>query len=249
MKPSFQFRCSFLVVTLAPYRTCLQYFRHDNQALSHILHFWDTHLHESYHIHLAWATMRVGPAEINPVDLVNQIKARKMPKRSRAPNCTHLDMDRVYGRHQECDVCGRPPSIGFLYECRQDWDTQSLRDMILAAEDEDQIEPVKSDMRLQLEWLGLSESVIRVAEQGHYTPAQLEKLKTQKKDLRETISDSLQASHINDAAAKLAAIAQAPFNNDGTSNSVARNDTVRELEKFLAKLSLCLVTPSAAMQA
>lgn len=184
--------------------------------------------------------MRVGSAEINVSDLVNQIKARKMPKRSRAPNCTHLDMDRVYGRDQECEVCGRPPSIGFLYECRQDWPTPSLRDMLQATEVEDETEVVKSDMRLQLEWLGLSESVIRAAEQGHYTPAQIEKLKTQKRDLRETISDSLQASQINDAAATLAALDQEPPNNDGSTNSVARKDTVSKLEKSLAKLSLCL---------
>ncbi|KAF1921318.1 hypothetical protein BDU57DRAFT_439305 [Ampelomyces quisqualis] len=149
-----------------------------------------------------------------------------MPKRNRAPNCTHLDMDRVYGRDQDCEVCGRPPSIGFLYECRQDWATPSLRDMLLATRSGDETDVVKSDMRLQLEWLGLSESVIRAAEQGHYTPAQVEKLKTQKKDLRETISDSLQASQINDAAAKLAALDQTPSNNDGSTHSAPRDDTV-----------------------
>jgi predicted PhzF superfamily epimerase YddE/YHI9 len=184
--------------------------------------------------------MRVGSAEINVPDLVNQIKARKMPKRSRAPNCTHLVMDRVFGRDQECDVCGHPPGIGFLYECRQDWATPSLRELIQAAKDdgEYEIEVAKSDMRLQLESLGLSQSVIRAAEQGHYTPAQIEKLKAQKKDLRDTISDTLQVGHINDAAAKLAALDQTPSNNDGSTNSIVRNDTVSEIEEFLARLSL-----------
>lgn len=186
--------------------------------------------------------MRVGNAEISLCDLVNQIKGRKMPKRSRAPNCTHLDMDRVFGRHQLCDLCGRSPSIGFLYECRQDWETQSLCDLLIGDDDDEHIEVVKSDARLNLEWLGMSESVIHTAEQGYYTKAQLEKLKTQKKELREIISDQLQASHINDAAARLAALAQAPSNNDGTLSSTFEKDAVSGFEKLLTEISLCLTS-------
>ena len=165
----------------------------------------------------AWRIMRVGTADINVDDLVNQIKARNMAKskRVRTPNCTHVDMDRVYGRDQQCYVCGREPSIGFLYECRQDSEAQSLHDL-LEQEDEDPMEVVKTDMRLQLEWAGLSESVIRTAEQGHYTTAQLELLKAQKQELRQVISDTLQANQINNAVSKLVAMEQAPPNHDGT---------------------------------
>ncbi|KAH3979326.1 hypothetical protein HBI82_103960 [Parastagonospora nodorum] len=168
--------------------------------------------------------MRVGNVDINLRHLVDQIKARKMPRRSRAPNCTHLDMDRVYGRNQHCDVCGRSPPIGFLYECRQDWVTQSLRDLLTKDVEKGVLEVVKSDMRLELECLGLSESVILTAEQGHYTRSQLEKIKTQKKELRQIISDSLQASQINDAAATLAVLAQAPSNHDGAQNSTPEKE-------------------------
>jgi hypothetical protein len=97
-----------------------------------------------------------------------------MPKRvraSRAPNCTHIEMDRVYGRDQQCGNCGRFPSIGFLYECKQDCETEALCDL-LSAENEDPIEPAKSKVRLGLERAGLSESVILTAEKGHYTEAQ-----------------------------------------------------------------------------
>ena len=168
--------------------------------------------------------MRVGTAEINLNDLVNQIKARNMTKskRVRTPNCTHVDMDRVYGRDQQCYVCGREPSIGFLYECKQDCNAQSLHDL-LEQENEDQAEVAKSDIRLQLEWVALSESVILTAEQGHYTDAQLEKLKTQKKDLRQIISDSLQASQIMQAMGKLAAMEQAPSNDNGAWTSTAKD--------------------------
>jgi hypothetical protein len=189
------------------------------------LHFLDGHLHRFSHSHIAWHIMRVGNVDVSVRDLVNQIKNRKMPKRTRAPNCTHLDMDRVFGRHQLCAVCGNPPSIGFLYECRQDWETQSLRDLLTNADQDDDIEVIKSDTRLNLEWLGMSESVILTAEQGDYTQAQLEKLKAQKNELRETISDQLQASQINDAAARLAALAQ-PSNNDGTLQSMPDKDAV-----------------------
>jgi hypothetical protein len=162
-----------------------------------------------------------------------------MPKHVRTPNCTHLDMDRVYRRDQQCDVCGHSPLLGFLYECRQDCDTPSLHDL-LSKNNDDPTEVVKSDMRLQLQWLGLSESVIITAEQGHYTVAQLEKIKTQKKDLRQIISDSLQGSHINNAAAKLAALVQTPSKHDGASNSTMSRDVVSELEKFSSSHVLCL---------
>jgi CRISPR/Cas system-associated protein Cas10 (large subunit of type III CRISPR-Cas system) len=172
--------------------------------------------------------MRVCNTDINVCHLVNHIKARKMAKRSRAPNCTHLEMDRVYGHDQLCHVCGHSPSIGFLYECRQDWETQSLRDMLMQDHGENEIDLAKSDVRLELESLGLSESVIIGAEQGHYTKPQLEMLKIQKKELRQTISDSLQATYINNAAARLAALAQAPSNHDGAQDSTLGKDVVSQ---------------------
>ncbi|KAF1933332.1 uncharacterized protein M421DRAFT_52334 [Didymella exigua CBS 183.55] len=145
-----------------------------------------------------------------------------MPKRVRTPNCTHVDMDRIYGRDQQCYVCGREPSIGFLYECRQDCSSPSLHDLLAAAEDGEPPRP-KSPLRSELEDIGLSESVIRTAEQGQYTSAQLEILKAQKQDLKQTIDDSIQGNQINDVVAKLAAFASVPSNNDGTMNSKTKD--------------------------
>jgi hypothetical protein len=140
-----------------------------------------------------------------------------MGKRMRAPNCTHVDMDRVFGREQQCYVCGRSPSIGFLYECRQDSDAESLQDLLL--HDTDKIEPAKSELRKELETIGLSESIIVTAESGHYTRAQLNKLKELKLELRETIADMRQASQANEVMSQLTAIAKAPSNTDGAFNS------------------------------
>jgi hypothetical protein len=170
-----------------------------------------------------------------------------MPKRvraSRAPNCTHIEMDRVYGRDQQCGNCGRFPSIGFLYECKQDCETEALCDL-LSAENEDPIEPAKSKVRLGLERAGLSESVILTAEKGHYTEAQLKTLKAQKKDLRQIISDSLQGSQINAAVAKLSAFEKTPSNNDGALNSQLARDTVHDVRLPVWPLLTHLKSPPA----
>ncbi len=133
-------------------------------------------------------------------------------------------MDRIYGQGQQCHVCGREPSIGFLYECRQDCSSPSLHS--LSEETElVEIDRSKSPLRSELENIGLSESVIRNAEQGHYTHAQLEILKAQKQDLKQIIEDSIQGSQINDVVARLTAFASAPSNNDGAMNSKFK-DTV-----------------------
>ncbi|KAJ4362400.1 hypothetical protein N0V83_010493 [Neocucurbitaria cava] len=137
---------------------------------------------------------------------VDQLKARTMPKRVRTPNCTHVDMDRVYGQDLQCHVCGRVPSIGFLYECRQDRHSESLHDLLPQEAGEAKL--TKSSLRSQLESIGLSESVILTAEAGHYTDAQLNKLKALKLELRQIISDVEQKSDINDAVARLTSIAK-----------------------------------------
>ena len=152
----------------------------------------------------------------------DKVKARTMPKRVRTPNCTHVDMDRIYGQHQQCFVCGREPSIGFLYECRQDCSSRSLQEF----HSQGDLDCSKSPLRTELEAAGLSESVIQSAEQGHYTSAQLKVLKAQKLDLRQTIEDSIQGTQINDVVARLAALSSPSSTNDGTASSKSK-DTVK----------------------
>ena len=176
--------------------------------------------------------MRVYISSVYIIDPANQFKTRTtMPKRVRAPNCTHVDMDRIYGRDFiQCYVCGRSPSIGFLYECRQDCDSAKLQDYFT----QDANYPtgvVKSDLRKDLESIGLSESVILTAENGQYTQAQLIKLKELKLELQQVISDAHQANQTNDAMTKLTALAkvassQLPSNNDGAFNSLPITEQV-----------------------
>ena len=142
-----------------------------------------------------------------------------MGKRLRVPNCTHLDMDRVFGQEQHCGVCGRSPSIGFLYECRQDCEPRLLRTLL--ARDQDSIEPVKSALRQELEKIGLGESIIITAESGHYTDKQLNKLKGLKLELQQVILDTQQAAQASDVVSRLtAAMAKAPYSTDGAFNSM-----------------------------
>ena len=142
-----------------------------------------------------------------------------MGKRLRVPNCTHLDMDRVFGQEQHCGVCGRSPSMGFLYECRQDCEPRLLR--ALLARDQDSIEPVKSALRQELEKIGLGESIIITAESGHYTDKQLNKLKGLKLELQQVILDTQQAAQASDVVSRLtAAMAKAPYSTDGAFNSM-----------------------------
>ncbi|KAJ8105325.1 hypothetical protein OPT61_g10246 [Boeremia exigua] len=172
-------------------------------------------------------TASLSPFELSPSSTQPRLAAthamkRTIPRRVRAPNCTHVNMDRIYGRDQQCYVCGREPSIGFLYECRQDCSSPSLHDLFVETGVEE-IDLPKSPLRFELEAIGLSESVIRNAEQGNYTSAQLEVLKTQKQDLNQAIEDSVQGSQINDVVARLAAFASTPSNHDGAMNSRSKD--------------------------
>lgn len=91
-----------------------------------------------------------------------------------------------------CSVCGKVPSLGFLYECRQDCDFGSpylgvLPDRLYGSPD------FKSPLRAELEEIGLSESVIAAAEKGDYTTAQLEHLKNLKLKLNQDVANIAEA--------------------------------------------------------
>jgi hypothetical protein len=112
-------------------------------------------------------------------------------------------------------VCGQEPSIGYLYECREDCGPGTPRTHLSKV----QIDSPKSVLRCELEETGLSESVISAAEQGHYTDSQLKQLVAQKEELKQLIDDAEQCDQINEAIVKLSALAQAATTNDGVSGS------------------------------
>jgi hypothetical protein len=170
-------------------------------------------------------TMRVGPA--TPA---HRPKAGVPVKRARVPNCTHVSMDRVYLEGARCSQCTRLPPLGFLYECHQDRDYGFPQSVPMPG-GEHVDESAKSELRRNLERIGLSESVIATAEEGKYTSKQLEKLKAQKMDLNQVISDVLQAREANQAAQMLDAASKNPSNNDGAANSVAKQDAVSLTER------------------
>jgi hypothetical protein len=117
--------------------------------------------------------------------------------------------------------------MGFLYVCRQDTTTPLEFYRVRKAGD-----PVrqKSALRAELEEIGLSESVIQTAESGLYTDAQLEKLKRQKLELKQTISDLTDARHTVNAAV---ALEEADRTNrpstDGASSSTAQKEPVHDM--------------------
>lgn len=105
--------------------------------------------------------------------------------------------------------------MGFLYECQQECDRLTLREVIEQHSKKLTVE--KSDLRQQLECAGLSESVIITAELGHYTEPQLKLLQMQKADLRQAIQEALELDQVNSAIAKWTAMI--PSNHDGTISS------------------------------
>ena len=132
--------------------------------------------------------MKVSPIDVDvDVALVaDTLKKRSTGKRVRTPNCTHVSMERVFlGEDGHCEVCGRVPAMGFLYECRQDWDYDPLSPT--SHTDSETSGQPKSPLRRDLEMFGLSESVIATADEGKYSAGQLEKLKELKKELNQCV--------------------------------------------------------------
>lgn len=115
--------------------------------------------------------------------------------------------------------------MGFLYQCRQDVETESLGDLI--SRNTKNVRPAKSPLRKELEKAGLSESIILTAESGHYSKQQLQKLKDLKRDLQLVITDVEQADQANDAISRLMDMSQRPRSTDGARGRTPVADGVR----------------------
>jgi hypothetical protein len=162
-------------------------------------------------------TTMVGNMAINVSNLAKRIKQRaRMPRRGRVPNCTHINMDRVYGRDQLCDNCLRTPSMGFLYVCAQDAVPKPSRPRNAPIGDSDgsvDDATAAATRRDELEQIGVSESIIQTAERGLYTDAQLDLLKHQKLHLKQSIED-VTANRLS--LQLLDTLTSRPSNTDGT---------------------------------
>lgn len=130
------------------------------------------------------------------------------------PSCTHIHMDRIYGTHLQCSICGRVPSVNFIYTCQVDADPAfsglqpPVNSALLSTRDRSKSPPVSRQNKRrklqktfirdpspvstispvrQLHDLGFNKSVIKAAEEGHYTVDQLNLIVKQKQDVRNTI--------------------------------------------------------------
>lgn len=95
-------------------------------------------------------------------------------------------MDRVY-TSDACRICTLPPSMGWLYVCRQDSSPCSFGQKSIIAENS--CPSGTSDEKEELHESGLSPSIVNQIEAGIYTDEQIEMIKKQKLHLREVISD------------------------------------------------------------
>lgn len=105
-------------------------------------------------------------------------------RRPAKPVCTHVVMSKLHGPEHRCGTCYRVPSIGFVYVCEQDQAHSTPH----ATSTTNRLPKGKKRRTLvELELLGLSESVIKTAAAGPYTAVQLETLIAQKLNVRKVI--------------------------------------------------------------
>ncbi|KAI7193955.1 hypothetical protein KC363_g2383 [Hortaea werneckii] len=113
-------------------------------------------------------------------------RARPQTLHSRRPQCTHMNMARVYGNHT-CQMCGKIPSMGWLYCCHQDSeqpDTPSHTDIFPIVPDESSFLDVQARIA---ESLGIGSTVITGIRRGDYSFEQVDTLIEQKRHLLATI--------------------------------------------------------------
>src|SRR4051812_40452321 len=106
----------------------------------------------------------------------------RLPTRNRTSNCTHVQMTRLFDELgcDKCSICHRRPPLGWLYRC-----TQDIVGSLPAsdAHDEENARQFNHDTQLYT----LSPSIIKLAEEGHYTDEQLRVLWKQKIEVRQII--------------------------------------------------------------
>ena len=95
-------------------------------------------------------------------------------------------MDAVHMSTQ-CDVCHRPSTMGWLYECQQDRLQEVVPSRIKLT-----VPPCSTDSPLirELQALQFSQSVIQQAADGLYTDAQVDLLKAQKANVNKLLEET-----------------------------------------------------------
>ncbi|PNS19228.1 hypothetical protein CAC42_2405 [Sphaceloma murrayae] len=93
-------------------------------------------------------------------------------------------MNRIYGQHT-CDQCGRPSQFGWIYQCTQDVEHNAQ----VSADDHlfMSLAPRDWNDKIEMAALGISHSVMSQYDAGLYTPAQIKKIKDQKRHLHRVL--------------------------------------------------------------
>lgn len=92
-------------------------------------------------------------------------------------------MDKVFGTDYQCQVCGRVPSLGWIYVCSQD-SALSYADVKARKKLRKIVNRIAPN---ELDLLGFDKSVVKAAAEGFYTDKQLETLKSQKAKVKAVI--------------------------------------------------------------
>lgn len=141
---------------------------------------------------------QVVPSAQQPQLPVRQ--SRQPAPRVKVPACTHTVMTRLYGAHT-CHNCGRIPSIGWLYACRQDLvqptydlSTSDSADALPAVADDNSYFEAQAKIAASI---GMSASVTKQMTAGAYTYDQIETLLAQRRLVIDTIK---RTKHLSSAS-------------------------------------------------
>ena len=110
-------------------------------------------------------------------------------RRNAKLTCTHgrMGIIHVISRSQICPICRRIPRTGTLYYCQE----EDLNDHLQSRPKQESSSAEPFNIQEMID-LGMSASVIKQARQGLYTPAQIDKLKNQRKNVITVIAQTMQ---------------------------------------------------------
>ncbi|KAF2774072.1 hypothetical protein EJ03DRAFT_379812 [Teratosphaeria nubilosa] len=145
------------------------------------------------------AVQQVPPPQPAPVPSQRLARGSAPTAAARRPQCTHMSMSRGHSAVSSCVVCGKIPSLGWLYVCQQDRDLSTgcleFTELNPSAQSGDfQTNGDFEEHAREAESLGMSTGVIKGIRKGDYTTDQARRLIDQKKHLRATIR-STQSPH------------------------------------------------------
>lgn len=127
--------------------------------------------------------------QASPAPVSKHLKPPPPAPVRRIAQCTHLTMDRMYGENK-CNICGRIPSLGWLYTCRQDHQLGSREDLHEVTDYAPDEHDYFDVMMRRAASLGMQRPVLLQIGRGLYTFDQVNTLIKQKEHLIAVIKDA-----------------------------------------------------------